>query len=67
MGYRKYYRNDPFKMVAKFDSKCSCGVQIKRGDEIVYYPKNHKAECINCGRRSLEAIEDEDIFENRCL
>lgn len=61
-------KGDPFKMKAKFSSKCSnCNKEIKKGDWIVYYPRCHSAECLDCGKKSLDAIIDEDFFVNNSL
>jgi len=64
---RKYYNYDPRKLYARFDSVCSCGKLITKGDEIVYFPKSRKAECITCGSKALESIQDEDFFTNNSL
>lgn len=38
------YRGDPYFMTARFASKCpETGKEIKKGDEIAYYPSSKKA------------------------
>ena len=53
--YSKYsakYSADPFWMVAKFNSTCSCGKAINKGEKIYYYPKGRVAVCADpCGRK----------------
>ena len=46
------YSNDPRKIRARFGSKCpKCGKQIRKGDEIFYYPSERRAYCMSddCG------------------
>lgn len=42
----RYRNNDPYFTTAKFPSICAeTGREIKRGEEIAYYPQNKKAFC----------------------
>lgn len=69
MGYRRYVNNDPYWLNARFASVCGCGVQIKRGDRIFYYPKSKKAVCEKCGRLGegdLRAERSMDAFGTDC-
>lgn len=65
--YRARSNCDPRKVFARYKGKCSCGVSIARGDVVVYYPLERKVVCLKCGIKSLEAIQDEDLFVNRSL
>ena len=63
------YKNDPKKMTAKFKGKCSkCGCEIKKGDNIVYYPINSQAFCSKCGDKEfqsfIESAIDEENYNN---
>ena len=63
-----YYRNDPRWITAKFNSLCAgCGSQIKRGDDIFYYPTGKKALCSVCGEtqsNQFEAAAADEAFIN---
>lgn len=38
------YKNDPYITTARFASKCpETGKEIKKGDEIAYYPRDKRA------------------------
>jgi hypothetical protein len=63
------YEGDPFWIRAKFNSKCKCcGGEIKKGDDILYYPKTKSVYCdgAKCGEREytqFRAIaEDEEAY-----
>ena len=60
---RRYYSQDPFWMVAKFASVCSCGAKISKGEDIFYYPNGRKAVCGDCGRRGESDLRDEILNE----
>lgn len=57
--YNRNYNYDPKRIIAKYNGYCSCGKEIKKGDEIVYYPRQRKVECYDCGKESLELTFDE--------
>ena len=72
MAYRKYYNADPYELKARFNSKCAkCGLPIKKGADIIYYPNGKKAYHKACAwddyRRFLEEKFDEDCMVNRSL
>lgn len=58
------YRNDPFPIIAKFDSNCSCCKEpIKKGDKIYFYPIGKKVECWGCSQTTRELMIDERISD----
>ena len=55
----KRYLRDPLWIIAKFNSKCSCGNTIKRGETIFYYPATKTALCTECGESAaLQFMSD---------
>jgi transcription elongation factor Elf1 len=64
-----HYKGDPKWIEAKFNSTCSCGRAIKKGEQIFYYPKGKVAFCSDCGQsRSAEfqsAVQDEDFYNSQ--
>lgn len=63
------YKKDPRWIAAKFSSLCKCGNQIQKGEEILYWPSVHRAQCKTCGepewQRFLSEAADEDVY-NGC-
>ena len=69
---RRYnsYNKDPYWLKAKFGSKCTCGKNISRGDDIFYYPIGHKAICKDCGHKGQSDLNKElsmEQFGNDCM
>ena len=65
--YSTTYAGDPRQITAKFTSTCAqCHCQIKKGDDIYYWPNSQKAYCSVCGepdyRQFLSSKADEDTF-----
>ena len=58
---RKYANNDPFWMTARYNSKCPCGVEIKPGQQMFWYPLDKKAVCEKCGRIGEMEIQDDEL------
>ena len=57
---RSHYQNrDPYWLNARFESACSCGKSINKGDKILYYPNGRKAVCEDCGRIGWSQLQDE--------
>lgn len=54
---------DPYWLKARFDSVCSCGAKIKRGEDIYYYPNTRTAICADCGARGESDMQDEILNE----
>ena len=47
---RANYNGDPRWISAKFDSACrGCGLPIRRGDDVFYYPRGKHAFGSECG------------------
>jgi hypothetical protein len=60
---------DPYWMSARFPGKCArCGKEIKKGEQIFYYPNTRAVYCDgdNCGgqeaRDFAAAASDENIY-----
>jgi len=69
MSYGKYsnysnYHRDPRWIIAKFNSICSCGKKIKRGDRIYYYPSEREAVCDICGKAGEYDLKKEISMDN---
>lgn len=62
----KAYKNDPFWMTARYESKCNCGATIRAGSTIFYYPRTKTALCPLCGDVASKDFEacaaDEDFY-----
>ena len=61
---------DPRQMTSRFASTCyTCKKQIKKGEEIIYWPNGNHAEHFACGeadyRHSLASFQDEENFNNQ--
>lgn len=63
------YSKDPFWMTARFSSPCGnpdCHYQIRKGENIFYFPLGKKAYCQHCGNareRQFQAeIFDESVY-----
>jgi hypothetical protein len=69
MTYNRF-SYDPYWLRARFNSTCSCGTRIKKGDRIFYYPRTKTALCLDCGRAAYEdfraAAEDEYMISGPC-
>ena len=39
MAYGKSYHGDPYWITAHYQSQCSCGKVISKGDDAYYYPE----------------------------
>lgn len=67
MRRSRYHRQDPYWTVARFDSVCSCGTEIKEGDDIFFYSPygNEKGQalCGDCGLKGDSDLQDEKINE----
>ena len=61
-----YCRNDPYWMKARFASICACGRQIKKGEDIYYFPRQRVAECDGCGAKSAALMDDERSNDLLC-
>lgn len=60
---RTRYGRDPFWLSARFNSKCACGAEVKRGERGFYYPNDRRMLCSKCGegaaREFASAAQDE--------
>jgi hypothetical protein len=67
--YHKTYARDPYWTTARFNSKCSCGQQINKGDRIFYYPATKTALCPKCSEKASNefacAVQDEDFYNSQ--
>lgn len=61
-----YVSGDPYWLKARFKSKCCrCGKEIKKGEEIFYFPKGKAVYCDSdsCGEKESNvfqaSVEDE--------
>ena len=54
-------KNAPFWLTARYSGKCSCGSNIKPGQQIYWYPNGRKAVCRPCGRNAELRIMEEDL------
>ena len=61
----RYRSATPYLLTLRRPATCRCGVELKAGDEGVYYPSSKTVECRTCGQRTLEALADERM--NQCL
>jgi hypothetical protein len=59
---RRTRNTTPYLLNAKYPAKCPCGVDIKAGDEALYYPASRSLECRKCATRTLEALADEQMM-----
>ena len=66
-----HYNGDPVWISAKFDSNCrGCGLPIRRGDDIFWYPRGKTAYGSVCGCAEHHSGEfnsmraDEDVFND---
>ena len=62
---RKRHKNEPRWIRARYPGRCSCGKEVKLGDNAYYYPYGKTLKCRNCGRMAELEITDDDI--NRVL
>lgn len=52
------YGGDPYWTRARFNSLCpKCGQQIRRGQQIYYYPNGRQAYCDTCGQDCYRDFE----------
>ena len=62
------YKNDPRKIIAKFGKCKKCGKNV-RGQEVIYFPAEKKAYCLDCGRTDynhfLQAKQDEEWYNSQ--
>ena len=58
---RQRSNGDPFWLTARYPGKCSCGFEIKPGQQIFWYPNDRTAICQNCGRTAELEITDDDL------
>lgn len=50
----------PRSMAAKYPGTCGrCKLEIKAGDQIMYYPSTRTVECVDCSQPTREALDDE--------
>jgi len=61
---------DPRQMTSRFASICyTCKKPIKKGEEIIYWPKGNHAVHFACGeadyRNSLASFQDEENYQNQ--
>jgi len=54
---------DPIWIVARFQSVCSCGKNIRKGDKAFYYPARKRAICETCGHEGANALRAEISME----
>lgn len=64
MQRRNYYKDDPRWIKARYHGRCHCGKEIKRGDEVMYYPRTRSVACAECGIVTEYALIDEDNLSN---
>lgn len=62
-----HYKDDPRRMISKFNGTCAkCKQTMPRGSQIYYWPKEKKAYCENCGetdyRHFLDSAMDESMY-----
>lgn len=43
------YPRDPYITIARWDSKCDCGAEVKKYDSIFYYPNTKSVKGGKCG------------------
>lgn len=58
---RQRSKGDPFWLTARYAGKCSCGFEIKPGQQIFWYPNHRTAICQKCGRTAELEITDDDL------
>lgn len=63
----KNYKNDPRRIIARFDSSCcNCNANIKKGDTACYWPAGRLIFCTVCGepefRQFTSMAADEDAY-----
>lgn len=68
MSY-KHYAGDPRQMSARFASTChTCKKQIKKGEEIIYWPATKSAGHLACDQtdfsHSVESFMDEEMYRS---
>jgi hypothetical protein len=61
---------DPRQMTSRFAGTCyTCKKQIKKGEEIIYWPNGNHAAHFACGeadyRHSLASFQDEENYNNQ--
>ena len=59
---------DPYQTTSRFPSKChTCGLPIKKGDPIIYWPNGKHAGHLKCDEsdynHSLSLIADEEQYQ----
>jgi hypothetical protein len=62
MQRRNYYKDDPRWITAKYPGRCHCGKGIQPGERAMYYPRNKKVACDECGRITEAQLIDEDNY-----
>ncbi len=45
----KSYSKDPRWTVAQYDLKCTCGADVKQGEDIFFYPIKSRVKGSKCG------------------
>ena len=53
---RKRSNGDPFWLTARYPGKCSCGFEIKPGQQIFWYPNDRRTICQKCGHTAELAV-----------
>ena len=66
----KRYKNDPYPVTVRFNSRCStCGCELRKGVSAYYWPSSRKVYCPSCGeqyyRRFLESAQDEEFLNSQ--
>jgi len=46
------YARDPYWLTARFNSTCTCGQPITKGQRIFYYPNGRQALCPQCSEKA---------------
>lgn len=58
------YKNDPKRLTAKYKGKCcKCSGEIKKGDDIVFYPIGNRVYCSKCGNKEFQSFVESAIDE----
>jgi hypothetical protein len=65
-----HYKNDPFPLKTKFNSKCSkCNCSLPKGTNVYYWPSEKKVYCLSCGENDyckfLESAVDDEFYQNQ--
>jgi len=64
------FKNDPFLLKTRFESKCSsCNCSLPKGTKAYYWPSSRKVYCLSCGdadyRAFLQSAQDEEFYNSQ--